>query len=303
MTNPEDHKVVTPSNETEAELMARWNLPDVTVEQEDVGNAMNLTLGAETADVEQEDVVDEAPMLTAEALEEIRAAAREEGFAEGKQEGFIKGHQQGVESGHAEGLEKGIQEGHQQGLATGQAEVDERLQQFDALMRGLHVPQQQIDQLVERELVQLVTAVAQAVTRHELTSDPALILNTLKQAADLLPFQQQRVRVQLHPEDMEQVQRSYSDEQIQQRGWLLEPEAGLNRGDVRMLTEHSDVTIDMEQRLAKVSDIFLAQLNNLSDIESPALTINEPTAQEPEAQEAEPDTASPESSNDPEPTS
>ncbi|GGA78077.1 flagellar assembly protein FliH [Neiella marina] len=279
MTEPDEQQSITPSQESEAELLARWDLPDVTVEEEVVSNAMNVSFSRTKADQQNEQLVEEAPVLTAEALEEIRAAAREEGFAEGKQEGFIKGHQQGTESGHAEGLSQGLEEGRQQGLAQGQAEIEERLQHFDALMRGLYQPQQQLDLQVERELVQLVTAVAQAVTRHELNTNPQLILNTLKQGAELLPFQQQRVRVQLHPADMEVVQNSYSDEQIQQRGWLLEPEAGLNRGDVRMMTDQSDVSIDMEQRLAKVSDVFLAQLQQLEQPQQSMPSNSEADAQ------------------------
>ncbi|MBD1389861.1 flagellar assembly protein FliH [Neiella sp. HB171785] len=299
MTESQHQQSTTPQQETEAELAARWDLPDVTLEEQVVANAMNVRFERTKADDQDEQLVEEAPVLTAEALEEIRAAAREEGFAEGKQEGFIKGHQQGSEAGHAEGLTQGLEEGRQQGLAQGQAEVEERLQHFDALMRGLYQPQQQIDQMVERELVQLVTAVAQAVTRHELSCNSQLILNTLKQGAELLPFQQQRVRVQLHPDDMEVVQNSYSDEQIQQRGWLLEPEAGLNRGDVRMMTEQSDVVIDMEQRLAIVSELFLAQLQQLEQPQQPVVSSqSSPT----EAPVADTDQPQENTSDDPEAT-
>lgn len=251
-----------PKEESEKELFQRWNIPDMTdhpVHEQDV--ALNIAAPETEIQTRVEDE-NEAPALTAEALEAIRQAAYEEGFEQGRQEGMEQGHKEGLESGQKEGRTQGLEEGRQEGLAQGAAEIEERAASLDALMKALYQPQQQINQQVEQQLVELTSQLAQAVTHHELKTNRDIILSTLKEAVDLLPFQQQRVRVQLNPSDLELVQELYSDEQIKQRGWFLEAEPALPIGDLRLLTEQSDVSIQMEERLQRVTQLFLSQLNH-----------------------------------------
>lgn len=252
----------TPAKESEQELFKRWDLPDVTVEEiEERELALKLSHAPQPVQVEEE--APQSLTMTAEALEEIRQAAYEEGFEQGRQEGFTKGKEEGLEAGYAEGKEQGSQAGHQEGLAQGQAIIDEKAASLDALMRALHEPQQQIDVQVEQQLVELTAQLAQAVIQQELQTNSAIILQTLREAVDLLPFQQQNIRVQLNPSDLEVVQQTYSDDQIEQRGWRLEAEPTLAVGDLRLLTEQSDVTVSMQERVNKVTHSFLAQLNQL----------------------------------------
>ncbi len=260
-----------PANESEEEFFRRWDLPDVT----QISNSERekaLQLRQQQDDLLQESEPEEPPesyTMTAEALEEIRQAAYEEGFEQGQQEGYQKGHPEGLAAGHQEGLDKGLEEGRQQGLAQGQAEIAEQCARLDALMRGLHEPQQQLDQQVEYQLVELTGQLAKAVIQHELATNSQVILNTLREAVRLLPFHQQQARVQLNPSDLELIQQNYSDEQIKQRGWQLEAEPSLPIGDLRLLTESSDVTVDMEERTQRVMQQFLAQLQRFQQPHEP----------------------------------
>ncbi|MCM2678966.1 flagellar assembly protein FliH [Echinimonas agarilytica] len=251
-------------DETEAELLERWAIPDVTLESSSQrSNALNVQPHASVVDAETTEEEHEEPVaMTAELLEEIRQSAYEEGFEEGKKDGFEAGHAEGLEQGKAQGHTEGCEAGYQEALVKGQAEVEERTTSLEALMRALHEPQQQIDQDVEAQLVNLVTQLSESVVQHELVTNGRVILHTLRQAVELLPFQQQRVRVQLNPSDLSLIHDAYSDEQIKQRGWMLEAEPDLAIGDVRLLTEHSDVTIDMKERQQRVNELFLSQLNH-----------------------------------------
>lgn len=252
----------TPANETESELFRRWDLPDVTVEPVNEKElALNLAEQPQPEDVEEEQA--QSLTMTAEALEEIRQAAYQEGFEQGREEGFAKGQKEGLDAGFQEGKSQGVDAGREEGLAQGQAEIEERASSLEALMRALHEPQRQLDSQVEHQLVELTAQLAQAVIHHELETNAAVLLNTLREAMDLLPFQQQSIRVQLNPSDLELVQQTYSDDQIEQRGWRLEAEPSLAIGDLRLLTEQSDVSINMQERQQKVTQRFLAQLNQL----------------------------------------
>lgn len=279
MSDENQHMAKTASHESEEELFRRWDLPDVTItplhEQE---RALNIR--REGVVVDEPEEMPETLTMTAEALEEIRQAAYEEGFEQGHKDGFAKGHPEGVDAGHKEGLEQGLLEGREQGLAQGEAEIAEKAASLEALMRALHEPQQQIDDQVERELIGLTAQLAQAVLHHELQTNQQIILNTLREALGLLPFQQQTIRVQLNPSDLELVQQLYSDDQIEQRGWLLEAEPTLAIGDLRLLTEKSDVTVTMQERQQKVMQQFLAQLKPETKSESkPSELPDEPVAE------------------------
>ena len=265
-----------PAKETESELYRRWDLPDVTVESlEERELALNIRHKPEPQEIEEEQA--QSLTMTAEVLEEIRQSAYQEGLEQGHQEGFSKGKEEGLEAGFKEGKAQGVDAGHQEGLARGQAEIEERATRLDALMRLLHEPQQQIDSQVEQELVELTEQLARAVVHHELQTNPAILLQTLKEAIDLLPFQQQTVRIQLNPADQDLIQQTYSDDQIEQRGWRLEAEPALAMGDLRLLTEQSDISIHMQQRMNKVSQQFLAQLHQFNEPQTATpLTSAEP---------------------------
>ena len=273
----------TPRAESEQELFDRWDLPNVS--KPNNKPRTNAYLTPQSQQPEQEEQV-EVPALTAEALEEIRQAAYEEGLEQGLKEGREQGHAEGFASGIEDGKKQGFEEGRAQGLEQGAAEIEEKSQSLAQIIEALNHPQLQIDNQVEKELVELTTQISKAIVNHELKTNPQIILNSLKQAVDLLPFAKQTVRLQLNPSDLNLLQEVYSPDQIDQRGWLLEAEPTLPIGDLRLLTENSDVTINMQERQDQVCQIYLAQLNhNLKPEIKPQTVLQEPQIEEGESDE------------------
>jgi flagellar assembly protein FliH len=97
--------------------------------------------------------------------------------------------------------QQAYEEAHAAGYAAGKAEAHEHLARFDAIMRTLARPLEELDARVEEELVALAIAVAKQLIRRELRTDPGEVVAVVRDALALLPVGVREVRVHLHPED------------------------------------------------------------------------------------------------------
>lgn len=201
----------------------------------------------------------EVKPLTAEDLEQIRQAAYDEGFQQGKEEGFSQGYQEGREQGLADGSTQGQAEGKKQGLAEGEALIREQLAQLQGLISQLQQPLQQLDQQVEQACLDLAVAMAQAVIGVEVKTNPQVILQSLRDAVEALPFQPHQLVIKLHPADLAIVQMHFSAEEISQRQWQLLAEPSLEPGDCWVSSEVSSVDRRIKTRLQASLEHFLQE--------------------------------------------
>ena len=171
------------------------------------------------------------PVLTAEQLEQIQKAAYDEGFAQGNKAGF--------------------EYGHKEALAQGRAELAQTVVRFEQLMNLLERPLQQLDDQVERELIEVVIAMVRQLVRREVRTDPEQIIGVVREALSILPVSSRGIRVVLHPEDATLVRRIYelSENEL---GWKIIEDPVVARGGCRILTDTSQVDATLESRLASL---------------------------------------------------
>ena len=174
---------------------------------------------------------DAGPVLTAEQLEQIQKAAYDEGFAQGNKAGF--------------------EYGHKEALAQGRAELAQTVVRFEQLMNLLERPLQQLDDQVERELIEMVIAMVRQLVRREVRTDPEQIIGVVREALSILPVSSRGIRVVLHPEDATLVRRIYelSENEL---GWKIIEDPVVARGGCRILTDTSQVDATLESRLASL---------------------------------------------------
>jgi flagellar assembly protein FliH len=209
--------------------------------------------------IEEVEVEDQPKPLTLDDIEAIRQAAYEDGFAEGKDAGFTQGLEEGklagMEAGHSEGLAQGLQEG----LAQGAEQIEQQVAMWQTLLDRLHNPLEKLDENTEYQLVRLATTLAEQITRCEIQTSPQIILQALKQSVDALPISEQKLIINLHPEDLVFVQNAYSQEQCIQRGWDLQAEPTLMRGDCQINTKVSSVEFTFNSRIDQVLKNFFKE--------------------------------------------
>ncbi|MCW8881088.1 MAG: flagellar assembly protein FliH [Sedimenticola sp.] len=168
-------------------------------------------------------------MLTAEQLEQLQKEAYDEGFALGKKEGFAYGHKES--------------------LTQGQQKIDQLIAQVETLMATLDLPLHQLDEQVERELVELVISMVRQLVRREIRMEPSHIIGIVRESLSILPVSSRHIRVHLHPEDAQLV-RSIYDMSDKEQGWKIIEDPVLARGGCRVITETSQIDATLESRLA-----------------------------------------------------
>ncbi|MCF2859385.1 flagellar assembly protein FliH [Pseudoalteromonas sp. SMS1] len=206
---------------------------------------------------EPETIEPEIPTLTLEELEQIRQDAYDEGLKQGHEQGYIEGFEKGAKEGNEAGLKEGIEVGKQQGLEDAKPLIEERLQMFSTLVDKINAPLQQVDEACEKQLIQLVSLLAQQVTFHELKTSPELILQALKKGLDALPIADVQLKVHLHPEDLTLVEEAYGADILHKQKWQLIPEPTLERGGCEIKSPISSIDLTVKTRLTEILEKFL----------------------------------------------
>lgn len=161
---------------------------------------------------------------TAQALEEIEAAAYQDGFQRGQAEGF----------------------------AAGQQAVLQQAQRLQALVEHAARPLAHLDDEVERALVELAAAIARRVVVAELKTDPERIVTMAREALAALPPQLRRIHLQVNPADVELLKAQLAAPlEAQTFEIVANPELG--PGDCRLVTESALIDGSIENRVRAVA--------------------------------------------------
>ncbi len=151
--------------------------------------------------------------------------------------------------------DEAFQKGHAEGIAAGEAEVKARAERYNALLKGLAHPFDELDEQIEKQLVELAMAVARQLFRREVRIDPSHVIGVVREAIQLLPAASRNVRLHLHPEDAALVRESLvsADEDP---AWSIVEDPLISRGGCTVTTDNSRIDATNEARLqAAVSAI------------------------------------------------
>ena len=147
--------------------------------------------------------------------------------------------------------QQAFDEAHAAGYAAGKADARAQVERFEALMKSLARPLEDLDESVERELVALAVSVAKMIIRRELRTDPGEIVAVVRDALALLPVGVREIRVHLHPEDAALV-RSLASTAEAQPVWRIVEDPVLTRGGCRIESESSQIDARLETRIGAV---------------------------------------------------
>jgi len=242
-----------------------WDLPDLanakdaTPEESSLFGKPAAWYNNQHKEVEEVEVEDQPEPLTLDDIEAIRQSAYEDGFNEGKESGHLKGVEEGRLEGIASGHEEGLAQGLEQGLQAGAEEIQQQAKTWESLIERLHRPLEKLDENAEYQLIHLATSLAEQITRSEVQTSPQIILQALKQAVDALPISEQKLIINLHPEDLAFVQSAYTESQCLQRGWDLQAEPALMRGDCQIHTQVSSIDYAFNTRIEQVLKSFFKE--------------------------------------------
>lgn len=188
------------------------------------------------------------PQLTAANLAEIQEQARKEAFELGKKEGFEFGHKEAIEQYRSQ--------------------YEEKLHALDVIMNALQKPFTELDDQVEKEIVDLVISMVRQLVRREVKMDPSHIVGVAREALSVLPVSNRDVTLVLNPVDAEIVREAFSLVEKEQ-GWKIIEDPVLNRGGCKVFSDTSQVDATLESRLdALIAPLISDERNQNSEGES-----------------------------------
>ncbi|EMR14278.1 flagellar assembly protein FliH [Methylophaga lonarensis MPL] len=202
-------------------------LPDV-LSAEELANAYKRwqaprVLSADDAEKEQAQ-----SLLNIEALESLQKQAEEEGY------------KAGYESGH--------QAGFSAGLKAAENEIKQRIEHLQSIVDFLAQPLESLHETMEQDLVQMVILMAKQLVRRELSTQPDQVVAAMRSALTALPLSERKLKVYVHPLDLEILQGAFSIQQDEQKWhWIEDPL--LTRGGVRLETADTSIDATVEARL------------------------------------------------------
>ncbi len=155
--------------------------------------------------------------------------------------------------------------GRAAGLEAARAEIELRHRQLDdaarnleSMLQALSRPLAHVDDVVHSQIAVLATALARALLRRELRTDPSQIIGIVRDTVALLPAAARGVRVVLHPDDAALVRERLSLGG-QEQAWTVIDDPVLARGDCRVHTDYAQIDARVETRLGEALALLLGE--------------------------------------------
>ncbi|HMM66627.1 MAG TPA: FliH/SctL family protein [Dokdonella sp.] len=154
------------------------------------------------------------------------------------------------------------EEGYRDGLAAGRAAAREELavqvRRIDAIVQALQAPLDELDEVVERELLNLAMIAAGRIAFREISLAPERVLDAVRAALKILPGFARQVRIRLHADDAALVRGLLSPTESGHAVEIVEDDS-LVRGGCIVQAENSEVDVRFETRIAAVFDDMLGR--------------------------------------------
>lgn len=159
-----------------------------------------------------------------------------------------------IEAIERQAREEGFNAGLSEGRAMAKRELTAQVARLDALFASLERPLADLDADVAGDLAALATLIAERVLGYEITTQPERILNVVREAVAVLPAATRHLRIHLNPADAAIVREHRAS--LEQEASVVD-DASLDRGDVRLESEHSRLDARVRTRLTAVIDSVL----------------------------------------------
>ena len=105
-----------------------------------------------------------------------------------------------------------------------------------------------LDEQVEKQLVDLAMSAVRQLFRRELKSDPGHVIGVVREAVQLLPVASRDIKVHLHPDDAALLRESLSKADGD-TAWAIIEDPLISRGGCRISTDTSQIDARNETRL------------------------------------------------------
>ncbi len=150
------------------------------------------------------------------------------------------------------------EEGYQQGMQQAEQEVARLKRQVADVINFFQQPLQFLNEEVEQQLNLLAVTLAQQLVRREIRAEPGEIIAVIREAVKMLPVNNRKIRIFLHPEDADIVRNTLQlDEKEDEQNWKLMEDPMITRGGCEIKSEQSVINATLENRLQALAASIL----------------------------------------------
>jgi flagellar assembly protein FliH len=165
----------------------------------------------------------------------------------------------------------GYEDGYRDGLvaldAFKRSVLQDNAARFGALIQSFDAQLDALEQQMAQAITRVATGIARQVVRDELHAEPQRIARVAREAINAVLMSARHIVVQVHPEDLVLVEQGAS-EAIAARGARLVPDAGVERGGCRVLSDVGTIDARIGARWEQVTSGLGTELPWSSDDEA-----------------------------------
>jgi flagellar assembly protein FliH len=166
------------------------------------------------------------------------------------------------EGAYQEAYQLGLDEGRKEAFAQMKVQIEERLQKMDEMLTAISNLKKELVNHNESHLVQLAFHMAKRLAAAEISANPELIKDVIRQAAELAQHEEQLV-IQVHPKQMEFLE-NLKAAQNRDFDFLkkakFEPSEVVGMGGCIIQTNYGEIDARLEERVEK---LWVAILDNI----------------------------------------
>lgn len=153
-----------------------------------------------------------------------------------------------LEAIQKEAYEEAWSKGHAAGMAAGEQAAKDRIERLDQLLIALARPFDELDEQIEKQLLDLAMTVTRQLFRREIRDNPTHVIGVVREAIQALPIASRNVQVHLHPDDAAIV-REYLAPAEGEPAWAIVEDPLASKGGCQVTTDNSQIDAGAETRL------------------------------------------------------
>lgn len=192
----------------------------------------------------------------------------EEGSNRGQEaENILKKARQKATLLEKEGYEKGFAQGEKDGFEFGKKKINRIIENIEHLAAEMHGLKREILRSYEREILEIIFAIAEKIVHQHVRFDNKLIKETIFNALRLAA-ERSRVVMKINPEDYDYIERLRPElfAQFKEiRSITIHSDPHTTRGGCLLETSYGDVDASIETQLDKIHASLLEAYNQKKD--------------------------------------
>ena len=193
-----------------------------------------------------------------EEIEQIRVNAHQKGYDAGHRQGLKDGRDEGLPIGIEEGRKTGYEEGYAQGMEQAMADMREKIDYFDNVVKQFAEPLSNLDNQIADSLVNFALDLTERLVHLGVDRSKTFILTAVNEAVAMLPVVEEGVTITVNQHDRDILAEAYSDEELAKRKWTVMVENTMNNGDLLVEAKDSSISQTLEQKIQELVTAFIS---------------------------------------------